>query len=93
MIRKTNETVSIRKRICHNIQAYNKYATDEYLCTLFPISLLRLSHPLDRPSFAFQCQKLGLITMDEFKEVTKINLSENEIKKRFAGFERSNRRG
>ena len=84
------ETKSWRVLISQNIKAYNKYQTDEYLFALTPLSLCRLSHPIDRMSFAYQAQRLGLITLAEYNEVIKIRKDEKQG--RFVGFKRTNSR-
>jgi len=86
MIRSINKNtvfLSIRKLLYLNIRAYNKYITQEYLDLKDFVSLLRLSHPLDRESLGFACLRMGLITNEEYKEITKKE-SPNERSTRIA---------
>jgi len=62
---------NIVKLIRQNIKAYNRFMTDEYLDKLNFASLLRLTHPSDRPVFALALFRSRHLGEKDYKELTK----------------------
>lgn len=48
----------LRKRMTQNAMAYNKYITVAYAESLTLESLARFTHPIDRPGFHKEIEKL-----------------------------------
>ena len=59
---KQPSTVELMK---HNIRAYNKCCTEEYLDKLSPLELLLLTAPLDRRDFAVALYKEHLVRRED----------------------------
>lgn len=60
---------NVRESMRRNIKAYNRFMKDDYLFSLSALTLLRLVHPIDRPDFALECKRIGLVTEAEYRTV------------------------